>query len=459
MRVDDLDRQRVAIWGLGREGRAAIDFLRKQHRVLPLVLLDDTASGGVPEGIGGDVECVFGAERIGRAIESVDVIVKSPGVSLYRSELRRAREKGIRITSLLNLWFAERHHLTTICVTGTKGKSTTASLIAHILTKLGRRAALVGNIGVPITAIDSTTADFAVIEISSYQAADFDGVCDAAVLTSLYPEHIDWHLTVENYFRDKVNLLRRSRCRVINSEAAETVERLSGGLPSCLLFNQECGFHLRGSQISSGADVIGEIRNPYLARPHNGANLCAALAVTSALGINAADALDVAAGFRGLPHRQEELGELAGVLFVDDSISTIPESTMAALAVYRGRPISVIVGGYDRGIEYGALAETVMEGAANAIICLGDSGQRIYELARASASRRSDHECAIHRAQSMEDAVSFARQVTPPGGVVLLSPAAPSYGHYRDYVERGHDFAAKAGLRRPAESGRHSCSE
>jgi UDP-N-acetylmuramoylalanine--D-glutamate ligase len=459
MRVDDLDRQRVAIWGLGREGRAAIDFLRKKHPALPLVLFDDTANGEVPEGIGGAVKCVFGAERIGRAIESVDVIVKSPGVSLYRSELRRAREKGVRVTSLLNLWFAERHDLTTICVTGTKGKSTTASLIAHILTKLGQRAVLVGNIGVPITAIDSATADFAVIEVSSYQAADFDGVCDAAVLTSLYPEHIDWHLTVENYFRDKVNLLRRSRCCVINSEAAETVERLAGGLPSCLLFNQERGFHAGGSQISSGCDVIGEIRDPYLARPHNGANLCAALAVTSALGINAADALDAAAGFRGLPHRQEELGELAGVLFVDDSISTIPESTIAALAVYRGRPISLIVGGYDRGIEYGALAERLMEGAANAIICLGDSGQRIYELARGSASRRSDHECAIHRAQSMSDAVSFAREVTPPGGVVLLSPAAPSYGHYRDYIERGNDFAAKAGLRRPAVSGSYSCSQ
>src|SRR5215469_8384129 len=139
MRVDDLDEQRVAIWGLGREGRAAIDFLRKQHPALPLVLLDDAVDRRSPEGIGGDVECVFGAERIGRAIESVDVIVKSPGVSLYRSELRRAREKGIRVTSLLNLWFAKRHHLTTICVTGTKGKSTTASLIAHILTKLGRR--------------------------------------------------------------------------------------------------------------------------------------------------------------------------------------------------------------------------------------------------------------------------------------------------------------------------------
>jgi UDP-N-acetylmuramoylalanine--D-glutamate ligase len=447
MRVADLGSQRVAIWGLGREGRAAIDFLRKGHPDLPLVLLDDAAPRRPPQGIAANVECFFGAERIGRAIEDIDVIVKSPGVSLYRNEIQRAREKGIHVTSLLNLWFAERHDLTTICVTGTKGKSTTASLIAHILTMLGRRAALVGNIGVPITTIDSTTADFAVIEVSSYQAADFDGLCEVGVLTSLYPEHIDWHRSVENYFRDKVNLLRHSTCRVINSEAAVTVERLIGGSPSRFLFNDKGGCHARGKWIVNGSEVIGEIWNPYLTRPHNSSNLCAALAVMTSLGIDAADALDAAAGFRGLPHRQEELGELAGVLYVDDSISTIPQSTIAALAVYAGRPISVILGGYDRGIEYRALVETVMESAATAIICLGDSGQRIYELAREVACRRPDRGCAMYRAQSMEDAVSLARQVTPSGGVILLSPAAPSYGEYRDYIERGHDFAAKAGLR------------
>jgi UDP-N-acetylmuramoylalanine--D-glutamate ligase len=160
-----------------------------------------------------------------------------------------------------------------------------------------------------------------------------------------------------------------------------------------------------------------------------------------------------------LPHRQEELGQLAGVLYVDDSISTIPEATIAALAVYAGRPISLIVGGYDRGVEYGALVETVLGGAAHAIICIGDSGERIYELARASANRRPGPVCAIYRAQSMEDAVSFARQVTPLGGVVLLSPGAPSYGYYRDYIERGRDFAVTAGLRAPAERGSHSLSE
>jgi UDP-N-acetylmuramoylalanine--D-glutamate ligase len=459
MRVADLGSRRVAVWGLGREGRAAIEFLRKYHPSLPLVLLDDAADAQ-PPAIGEGIECAFGRNRIALALDDFDVIVKSPGVSLYRGEIQAAREKGIKITSLLNLWFAERLDITTICVTGTKGKSTTASLIAHSLAKLGRKVALVGNIGVPITEIDRTTADYAVIEVSSYQAADFAEMCDVAVLTSLYPEHIDWHLSVENYFRDKINLLSRSRCRIINHDAVDTVERRIGSsLLRQVLFNDESGIHSRDLEIFDGPNPIGRVGNPYLARPHNISNLCATLAVIKSLGIDPAAALDATSGFRGLPHRQQELGEIGGVLFVDDSISTIPEATIAALAVYAEREIAVIVGGYDRGIEYGNLVEAILAGAAKAVICLGDSGRRIHTLARAAASRQRNAACAIHQAESMKHAVALAIQAVSPGGVVLLSPAAPSYGCYRDYIERGRDFASSAGLCAPAATESHSAVE
>src|SRR6516162_5034537 len=225
MRVADLGSRRVAVWGLGREGRAAVGFLRKHHPGLPLLLLDDAADARIPQGYG-NVTSAFGAAGIATALNEVDIVVKSPGVSLYRDDIRAARDNGVQITSLLNLWFAEEPAITTIAVTGTKGKSTTASLIAHILTKLGRRVALAGNIGVPVTEI--ANADYAVLEVSSYQAADFDGTCDLAVLTSLYPEHVDWHRSVENYYRDKVNLLRHARCRVVGRGAAAVVEQLVG---------------------------------------------------------------------------------------------------------------------------------------------------------------------------------------------------------------------------------------
>jgi UDP-N-acetylmuramoylalanine--D-glutamate ligase len=254
MRVADLGSRRVAIWGLGREGRAAIGFLRKHHPGLPLVLLDDTVEARVPAEYGGNIRYVFGGDRIAAALHDIDVVVKSPGVSLYRDDIRSARERGVQITSLLNLWFAEEPEITTITVTGTKGKSTTASLIAHILTRLDRTVALAGNIGVPVTEISK--ADYAVIEVSSYQAADFEGVCDLGVLTSLYPEHADWHLTVERYIRDKVNLLIRSRCRIVNGAANGAVDPIFAGSPGRkYLFNEESGIHSEDTEIfDAGSD-------------------------------------------------------------------------------------------------------------------------------------------------------------------------------------------------------------
>jgi UDP-N-acetylmuramoylalanine--D-glutamate ligase len=445
MRAAELGAARVAIWGVGREGRAAIRFLRARHPKLPLLLLDDAENAEAPREFDG-IDRAFGAERIARVLDDVDVIVKSPGVSLYRREIETARHNGIKITSLLNLWFAERIDVTTICVTGTKGKSTTASLVAHILGKLGRRAVLVGNIGVPVTEIDPLTADYAVVEVSSYQAADFDGVCDVAVLTSLFPEHIDWHGTLDAYYRDKLNLLRHSQRAVVNLEAASTIGELAQtSLRRAFYFNDERGVRFRGPDIFGCRGRIGEVRNRYLARPHNTSNVCAALTVAKLLDIDLAAALDATGDFAALPHRQQELGEIHGVLFVDDSISTAPESTIAAISVYAGRNITVIVGGHDRGIDYGKLVAILAQGAARAVICLGASGERIHAGLRAAAGERPETFFTTYRAQSMEEAVGYAKQVTPTGGVVLLSPAAPSYGYYRDFAERGRDFAAKIG--------------
>ncbi|HZU89399.1 MAG TPA: UDP-N-acetylmuramoyl-L-alanine--D-glutamate ligase [Stellaceae bacterium] len=443
MRAADLGARRVAIWGLGREGRAAIRFLRQRHPTLSLVLLDDSPQATVPPEIGGDAVCAFGGEQIARALAGVEIVVKSPGVSLYHPLIEAARRRGVVVTSLLNLWFAEEPAMTTICVTGTKGKSTTASLLTHILGRLGRRVALAGNIGVPISDIDPA-ADCAVIEVSSYQAADFAGRCDMAMLTSLYPEHLDWHGSVERYFRDKLNLLAHARCRIVNRAAAAEVARILGSPPICL-FDDESGLHARGGEIFSGDVRIGGADNAYLRRPHNLSNLAAALTAARRLGLDAAAGLAAAATFRGLPHRQQELGEREGVLFVDDSISTTPESTLAALAVYAGRPITLILGGYDRGIAYDKLVAALAGGAARAVVCLGDSGARIHKALR----RRRAFGAGLCLVASMTEAVAAARRLTPPGGVVLLSPAAPSYGQYRDFVARGRDFAAKVGLPQP----------
>ena len=402
MHVDELRGKRIAIWGYAREGQAALRFLR--DRGLDATILDDNIA--TP-----DAPLISGRDAIAQSINDFDVVVKSPGISLYDPLVTAARAAGVRFTSLLNLWFGADPQCTTICVTGTKGKSTTTALIAHILRDAGRNAMAAGNIGVPVTELPRDGLDAAIIEVSSYQAADFAGTCDIAVLTSLSQEHLDWHGSVEAYQRDKLNLLRHAR-RCLSAAP------LSG--MDCTLFAPQPDQHLN---------------NSYLSRPHNRLNLAGAIAVAGLLGISTTQALAAAESFPPLPHRQQEIGEVAGVLYVDDSISTTPEAALAALDVYRNRTVTLILGGHDRGIDYTPLIERLCRSPVHALILLDVSGRRIHRQIPAS-----------HLTESMQQAVSLARSLTPRGGVILLSPAAPSYGTYRSFIERGQDFARCAGL-------------
>ncbi len=403
MHVDELRGRRIAIWGYAREGQAALRFLRE--RGLDATILDDNAAASP------DAPLISGRDAIAQWIRGFDVVVKSPGISLYDPLVTAARAAGVRFTSLLNLWFAAGPTCTTICVTGTKGKSTTTALIAHILRGTGRNAMAAGNIGVPVTELPHDL-DAAVIEVSSYQAADFTGTCDIAVLTSLSQEHLDWHGSVAAYQRDKLNLLHHARCRL-------SAVPLTG--MDCTVFTP------RSDQ---------QVHNDYLSRPHNRSNLAGAIAVAGLIGIPTAQALNAAASFAPLPHRQQEIGEANGVVYVDDSISTTPEAALAALDVYHDRAVTLILGGHDRGIDYTSLIDRLRRSPVHALILLDASGHRIHQ-----------HLAGSHFAASMRDAVSLARSLTPKGGVVLLSPAAPSYGTYRSFIERGEDFARCAGLR------------
>jgi UDP-N-acetylmuramoyl-L-alanine---L-glutamate ligase len=410
MPVHDLRGKRIAIWGFGREGRAAMRFLQERIPDVALTIFDDAVDQGAAEGF----PMIRGRSAIATAIANCDVVVKSPGISLYDPLVRQSQAAGVRFTSLLNLWFADRPTARTICVTGTKGKSTTAALIAHILRRTGRNAELAGNIGVPVTELPRENLEYAVIEVSSYQAADFDGTCDLAVLTMLAQEHLDWHGSVATYQHDKLNLLRHARHVIVNANARDAV------------------IDMRDAAFFDPCPAL-TVHNSYLARPHNLSNQSAALAVAHHLGIDRAVALRAADDFQPLAHRQQEIGEIDGVLYVDDSISTTPESAVAALEVYRDRAVSIIAGGHDRGLDYSVLIDRLRATPPNAVILLDASGRRIYhELASLAG---------VHFVRSMSEAVTLARTVTPRGGVVLLSPAAPSYGTYRSYIERGADFA------------------
>lgn len=422
MRMDELKGKRIAIWGTGREGRAAVPFIRASVPGAQLVFLDEAAGDDTVDGI----NVARGQAAIAAAIEAADVIVKSPGITLYHPLIGHAKGKGTKVTSLINLWFAQGKAAKTVCVTGTKGKSTTSSLILHALKKLGARAAIAGNIGIPVSEQDTDAQDVLVVEMSSYHAADFAGQCDVAVVTSLYPEHLDWHGNVDAYFRDKLQLLAHATTRIAAYQA--------------VMAANEMGINLPRGTIVVKAGAYETLRNEYLKRPHNLGNVACALEALVSLGHARDAALEAMEGFAPLPHRQQELGVRDGILYVNDSISTTPQSTVAALQVYGKKPVVLIAGGFDRGISYDHLVEYLAKNAPLALICLGPSGERIYD---GVAKTRPD---IVFKAQSMEEAVSHAKAHAPEGGVILLSPAAPSYGMFKDFTERGAAFARISGF-------------
>lgn len=191
MRIAELDARRVAIWGFGREGRAAIAALRQRLPQLPLTLFCREAEVAAAQAFDAAL-AVHGREPDAIDLAAFDVVVKSPGVSAYKPALLAAKEAGLRVTSGTALWFGENPAAKVIAVTGTKGKSTTTALLAHLARALGVRTALAGNIGMPLLELLDQSAELWTIELSSFQTGEA-GPLALGVITSLYEEHLDWH--------------------------------------------------------------------------------------------------------------------------------------------------------------------------------------------------------------------------------------------------------------------------
>ena len=292
----------------------------------------------------------------------------------------------------------------------------------------------------PVTEIPADVG-YAVVEVSSFQAANLEGVCDIAILTSLFPEHLDWHGSAETYMADKLRLLTHAKTKIVNELAFYIVRTHGLDGENMIVFNKPNSLHVRDKKIYDGDKLIGGLGNAHLSRAHNLSNVCGALTAIKFLGLDMAAALAAMESYQGLPHRQQELGEKNGILYVNDSIATTPHATIAALEVYHGRPITLIAGGYDRGVEYTPLIRQIINDKTHAVICLGASGKRIHD-ALAERNYKS-----LFTAASMKDVITIAKAETPKGGVILLSPGAPSFGLFHDYADRGKTFAAEAGFK------------
>jgi UDP-N-acetylmuramoylalanine--D-glutamate ligase len=440
----DLGGLRVAILGTGREGRAAWRYLRKSCPDLRLTLIDEQPPAAELLERLTEWDEVRAGPLSAAGLEDFDVLVRSPGISPYRDCLRHAIGAGVLVTSPSNLWFAAHADERTICVTGTKGKSTTAALLAHLLAAGGARVRLAGNIGKPLLDCDDRDVDWWVIEMSSYQLADLQARPNVAVLLNLTPEHLDWHGGERTYRRDKLRLAELARGRPVVANAADPVLREAlAGTPNVTWFNDVGGLRASGGRLLDGPRELDLRRPQGLPGDHNLSNIAAALTVIRLVGGKLEPAAGAIENFQPLPHRLQLCGVRSGVRCVNDSISSTPVATAAALESFAGQRVTLIVGGLDRGVDWKPYMKTFVRHTPLAIIGIPASGAGILGTLDDCGVRPAE---GLHDAPDLAAAVELALRISPEGAVLLLSPGAPSFPQFRDYRDRGRQFARFCGF-------------
>ena len=388
------DGQSVLIWGYGREGRSMERFL---------------ATYCHPREV-----AVFEGKREDIDESKYDVILKSPGIVMDDDD-----PKYSSMTEVFLREFRDR----VIGVTGTKGKSTTSAMLAHVLGQcLSQKVILLGNIGKPCLdyygEIDEDTV--VVFELSCHQLAHLHTSPRVAVFLNLFEEHLDYYRTVERYFAAKRNITayQSENDRFFVGTQVPPIETKAA--TTAIEFATAPDYHLQ---------VLGE-HNNYTAE-------FVFRIATEVYGVSAEAAKAALRTFTGLPHRLQRLGEKDGVTYYDDSISTIPNATIEALLSIPNA-YSVIIGGMDRGINYDALIEFIKKNPQFYYILAYESGRRIYEQV-------SDCKSCVY-VDDLAAAVETAKRQTPAGRACVLSPAAASYGYFKDFEERGEKFREMVGL-------------
>jgi UDP-N-acetylmuramoylalanine--D-glutamate ligase len=381
--------------GYGREGKVSERFLRKYFPRLNIGIADATQG-----------------PRYLEKQKKFEYAVRTPGLP--------KQLVTVPYTTATNIFFSRTQNKV-IGVTGTKGKSTTASLIYWLLKTGGIRTRLVGNIGKPMLELlqhSLAPDEVLVIELSSYQLDDLEYSPHVAVVTNLFPEHMTYHGGLNNYFAAKKNIINRQSSRdffVYNQKDKQLKQWARESAASAMPFVQKI-------PVSVGTTAL-------LGR-HNQENMRAAVTVARLFGVKDAAIRKGLQSFTPLPHRLQNIGTYKKITFYDDAISTTPESTMLAIETLK-KVDTIFLGGEDRGYDFKALEKALRTYGVNNIVLFPDTGRRIL---------KSERGFNVLHTRSMQAAVIFAYAHTRPGRICLLSTASPSYSLWKDFEEKGALF-------------------
>jgi len=437
MRLEQLSQSKVAIWGFGVEGQASCEYLQTRCPDLPFTVLCPVHEVDLDKFQNTNTGFSFNHQVVDAELLSrFDVVIKSPGITPYQPAVTSASCEFISSTAL---WFSnerEKNPAKIIAVTGTKGKSTSCAMLAEVLTNMGFEVNLAGNFGVPlIQCLDS--CDYVVLETSSYQAQDGVIKADVAVLLNLYSEHLDWHGSECQYHLDKWQLVRKAKQVILNAKDKQSMNlfKTQPIASRCDYFEDIQGFYELNEVLMYQDKALLSQYGWQLKGGHNLKNAAAVCAVLSVLGLDIKVSMNVIKQFKALPHRLETVAESDGVTYINDSIASTPYATWAAMNTLDLSCTILLVGGYDRGVDWLWWVKKVAEKTPKMIVCSGENGEKIQQLI---LNHKIKTQCICHA--NLKLAVEAAKHSAEPGDYVLLSPGAPSFDAFDNYQHRGQQF-------------------
>jgi UDP-N-acetylmuramoylalanine--D-glutamate ligase len=432
MKIETLKNKKILILGFGREGKDTLEFLRKifPDKTFGIADKDKNCKLQIENCKLRKVKWHLGENYL-KALKNYDVIIKSPGVPIHLPEVERAFKEG-KITSQTEI-FLENYKGKIVGITGTKGKSTTASLIYKVLKGGGLKVHLAGNIGKPVLnyLISSKEDEIFVYELSSHQLYNLKISPHVAVFLNIYPEHLDYYKDFKEYLMAKANitLWQTENDFLVYNSKDENIRKIA---------EKSKAKKIPIRDYSNILENIGIKKIPFYGDFY-GLNIACAIEVGKIFGVKKDKIKKAIEKFKPLPHRLEYVGRFNGIEFFNDSLSTIPQTTIAALDSLGERVQTLILGGFDRGLDFKELAREILKRKIKNLILFPTTGERIWREILKFVKDDSQLPRAI-LVQNMKDAVKIAFEITEKGKICLLSPASPSFGIFRDYKERGNLF-------------------
>lgn len=446
--IDEINsKKNILILGYGREGKSTYKLIRRYLKDKKLTIADSNENLILnnPElKEDKNTNIVLGKNYLNN-LSDYDMIIKSPGINFKYVDYSNIIE---RITSQIDL-FLKYANCKTIGITGTKGKSTTSSLVFHILKNLEKDVLLAGNIGIPIfDDLDMIKDDtIVVLELSCHQLQFINSAPNISVILNIYEDHLDLYKSYNDYQLAKLNIFskqNKSGYKILGMDSIDskkwykkedniyTISTDIKNVKNGILIEKDGLYIVSENNKSKIYDNRNERK---LIGDHNLYNIAAALLVCNALKIDLNIATKYIGTFEPLEHRMEKVGTYRGITFYNDSIATIPSATINCINSIKDLS-TIIVGGLDRGVNLNELTNYLFKSSKiKTCIFLKDTGYKIYDDLKKLGCDKN-----MYKALDMEDAVKYAYKNTPINHSCALSPSAASYNVYKNFQERGKDY-------------------